>query len=147
MYYLLDINNAFSRTQGGFRKRLRTIDQAACFEIAVRTAIVNRQICIAVFFDLSNAFDKVWHTALIYKLVQSGISGRLLQWIREYLNDRLFQVYFDDEFSTNRSMSSGVPQGSTTSPLLFNVMLRLVFLHQSMLMILLYMLWVEISQM
>ena len=56
-----------------------TIDQLARLEMTVRTSMVNRKVCIAVFFNLSNAFDKVWHHALLYKLAINGISGRLLR--------------------------------------------------------------------
>ena len=34
----------------------------------------------AVFCDVSKAFDRVWHTGLLYKLNRAGISGPLLFW-------------------------------------------------------------------
>ena len=48
--YILENNNAYNRTQGGFRKRLSTIAQIARFEMTVIKTIVNRKICISVFF-------------------------------------------------------------------------------------------------
>jgi hypothetical protein len=38
-----------------------------------------------VFCDISKAFDRVWHKGLIHKLKQSGISGNLLKWFRNYI--------------------------------------------------------------
>jgi len=38
-----------------------------------------------VFFDISKAFDKVWHRGLIFKLEQAGIRGDLLLWFSDYL--------------------------------------------------------------
>ena len=38
-----------------------------------------------VFLDVSKAFDKVWHKVLIFKLKQNGISGKLLNLIKEHL--------------------------------------------------------------
>jgi ribonuclease HI len=123
LYYYLEINCSFSNTQGGFRKRLSTVDQLARLELTVRNTLVNRGICVCVFFDLSSAFDCVWHLALLYKLAACGIKGRLLKWIAAYLEDRDFKVLLDGEYSSVRNISSGVPQGAILSPVLFNVML------------------------
>ena len=38
-----------------------------------------------VILDVSKAFDKVWHKVLIFKLKQNGISGKLLNLIKEHL--------------------------------------------------------------
>jgi hypothetical protein len=38
--------------------------------------------------DISQAFDRVWHTGLIYKLKQSGISGNLLKRFQNYPHGR-----------------------------------------------------------
>ena len=41
-----------------------------------------------VFFDISKAFDKVWHRDLFKQLKAYGISGNLLHWFENYLSDR-----------------------------------------------------------
>ena len=41
-----------------------------------------------VFLDISKAFDKVWHEGLIFKLKQNGISGKLLNLIKDFLKKR-----------------------------------------------------------
>ena len=41
-----------------------------------------------VFLDISEAFDKVWHEGLIYKLKQNGVKGNLLETLTNFLNDR-----------------------------------------------------------
>jgi hypothetical protein len=51
--------------------------------------IDNRLSSIIVFCDISKAFDRVWHKALIKKLQSYGITGDLLHWLddcKEYLN-------------------------------------------------------------
>ena len=45
-----------------------------------------------VFCDLSKAFDRVCHKGLIFILKQYGISGDLLNWITDYLEDRQQRV-------------------------------------------------------
>ena len=43
--------------------------------------------CI-VFCDVSNAFDRVRHKGLKFKLRQNGIEGKLLEWLNSYLSQR-----------------------------------------------------------
>ena len=45
-----------------------------------------------IFMDMSKAFDKVSHTALINKLRKYNIGGSLLQWFTSYLHDRQQRV-------------------------------------------------------
>ena len=45
-----------------------------------------------VFFDISKAFDKVWHKGLVFKLRTAGIRGKLLAWFSDYLSNRLQRV-------------------------------------------------------
>ena len=46
----------------------------------------------AIFCDISKAFDRVWHKGLLYKLQTVGITGHLLQWFTDYLNNRKQRV-------------------------------------------------------
>ena len=48
-----------------------------------------------------------------------GISGNILQWFSSFLCDRKQRVKIGDIYSSYASVSSGVPQGSCTGPLLF----------------------------
>jgi len=120
--YELEMKEKLRCTQGGFRKRFSTLHQISILESKIKTALCTKQICITVFFDLTQAYDKVWRMGLLYKLVQMGIRGHMLGWLREYLSDRKFSVFYEGENSEYREANSGLPQGSALSPLLFNVM-------------------------
>ncbi len=122
--FFLEQNGSLRPSQGGFRRRLAGVDQVARLEAAIRAALTARTPLVAVFCDLSNAFDRVWHTGLLYKLSQCGVHGALLRWLRAYLTDRTFHVQFEGQVSSLRKIKSGVPQGAILSPLLFNVMMR-----------------------
>ena len=46
----------------------------------------------SVFFDISKAFDRVWHKGLLHKLKSTCVSGELLQWFKNYLTGRKQRV-------------------------------------------------------
>ena len=72
-----------------------------------------------VFCDISKAFDRVWHAGLIYKLRASGVSGNLLRWFENYLQNRYQRVVIPGAKSDWNYIRAGVPQGSIIGPLLF----------------------------
>ena len=43
---------------------------------------------IGLFLDISNAFDKVWHTGLLFKLKADGVDGELFSLLENYLENR-----------------------------------------------------------
>jgi hypothetical protein len=55
-------------TQFGFRQRHSTIEQTHSIIRRINEALENKQYCSASFLDIPQAFDKVWHTGLLYKL-------------------------------------------------------------------------------
>ncbi|GJQ70198.1 hypothetical protein Trydic_g22658 [Trypoxylus dichotomus] len=82
----------------------------------------NRRECTgAVFLDVANAFDKVWHQGLLLKMDRAGISKAMVKLIHSFLLPRTFQVKLEGRRSTTRTASAGVPQESAISPLLFNI--------------------------
>ena len=62
-----------------------------------------------------------WHKALIYKLQTIGLSGPLLAWFNDYLDNRKQKVVLPGAVSGWTSLKAGVPQGSILGPLLFLV--------------------------
>ena len=58
------------------------------------------------FLRYFQAFVKAWHQGLIFKLKQNGISGKLLNLIKDFLKNKKQRV-------------AGVPQGSILESLLF----------------------------
>ena len=72
-----------------------------------------------VFIDYKKAYDSIPHKQLLFKLQRSGLSGNLLEWIQNYLTNRLQYTKIGKENSELQHVKYGVPQGSVLGPLLF----------------------------
>ena len=72
-----------------------------------------------VFLDFSNAFDKVPHHRLLFKLHKLGIHGDVLAWIESFLVGRTQKVRVKRSLSKAINATSGLPQGSILGPIPF----------------------------
>ena len=72
-----------------------------------------------LYFDFSKAFDSVSHHRLLIKLEAMGIDNKFVNIIRNFLCDRTMRVVVGDALSEEKTVLSGVPQGSVIGPLLF----------------------------
>ena len=75
----------------------------------------------AAALDISKAFDRVWHAALLHKLKTYGISGQMFGLISSFFSNRQLQVVLDGKSSQEYPVNASVPQGSILDPTLFLV--------------------------
>ena len=69
--------------------------------------------------DFEEAFDKIIHQRLLYKLSFYGIRGDTLKWTEAFIGHRKLQLLLDGSRSQQADVISGVPQGTVLGPLLF----------------------------
>jgi ribonuclease P/MRP protein subunit RPP40 len=73
---------------------------------------------------LEGAFDSVWREAVVYKLAEIGINGRMLLYIADYLKGRTARNLVNTYESEWIQTELGVPQGSVISPILFIIFIK-----------------------
>ena len=72
-----------------------------------------------VFFDLSKAFDRVWHDGLLYKGKSNETEGKLFKFIESLLNIIIMSTSCSQQSSSVwKSVPAGVPQCSVLGLLL-----------------------------
>ena len=117
-------NDVITDAQFGFKSDYSTIDEIFILESFISKAIREKKKMYCAFVDLKRAFDSEYRMGLWYKMINSGIDGKLFQLIRSiYLHVK----------SCVKSMSSlseffksdiGLLQGEVLSPFLFSLFIN-----------------------
>ena len=119
MITFIEANNIFSKSRFGFRKGLSTESAIINFIDKIHNGLNKRHHTIAIFMDLSKAFDVLDHTILAKKLEHYGFRGNFLKLLIDFVSNRKYFVSANETVSETKTLNIGVPQGSTLGPLLF----------------------------
>ena len=111
----------FSDFQYGFRSCRSTADLLTVASNRIARAFNRFGATRAVAFDISKAFDRVWHAGLLHKLKSYGISGQMFGLISSFLSNRRLRLVLDGKSSQEYPVNVGVPQGAILGPKLFRL--------------------------
>ena len=121
LYAYFNDNNLMSEQQYGFRAQHST-----------------EKTPVAIFCDLSKAFECLNFDIFLSKLEYYGIDGTPLALIKSYLNNRYQYVQFENCKSDLLEVKTGIPQGSILGPLFFSVFINDIVTSSSKLSFLMY---------
>ena len=112
----------FAKSQSGFRRKRMTSEQLLRLLEESHCAFKKQQSTAALFLDAEAAFDRCWHSGIMYKLkVNLNLPDRIIRLISSFLTDRTLRVLFEGSLSQTVYLKAGTPQGSPLSPLIYNI--------------------------
>ena len=135
VYEFLNKTGQINPTQYGFRAN-HSCDHAVNHLVGkVVKNLEKKSDTVALFLDLSKAFDTLEHEIVLAKMSRYGIRGTPLQWFKDYLSARKIRVRCKptsvghDVVSETYNIQYGTPQGSCLGPLIFLIFCNDLSLH------------------
>ena len=92
LYSFLESNKLLSSAQSGFRNFRGTGDNLLFMTQKIQESLNRGKKVCGIYFDISKAFDKVWHAGLIYKLIYLKVPTYITRFIKSFLTDRTLWV-------------------------------------------------------
>ena len=117
----LESRNCFSARVGGARPRRTTVSNVEAILHEIQQGMQTSKHTAVALFDLEDAYNKVDVGILSKKMWTMGVSDQMIRWILALLDTRRCQLGFGKWKSGIFEVSSGLPQGSPLSSILFNV--------------------------
>ena len=124
--WFLESKNMLNQYQAGFRKGRGSVDHIVRLTQDTAASSTKKQMTLGVFLDLEKAFDMVWREGLIKQHFKTGVKGKPLEWIHNFLQDRSIQVRVGSALSEPLVLENGTPQDSVLGPLLFIIMMNAI---------------------
>ena len=120
--YFLKQHSILLLMQTGFRPGRLTVDQILLLSQPIADSFHQskpgaRTVLATVNF--AKAFDSVWDSALLSKLLSLDLPLCFVEWIRSFLSDRRSKIRICNSCSRPFRLRRGIPQGSVLKPVFF----------------------------
>jgi hypothetical protein len=120
IYHHIETNGLFPKHQSSYRAN-HSCETAMVKVIEdMQRMLGQKNYVVLVLLDSSAAFDTVDHNLLLTRLEQNFfVKNDALCLIKSYIENRSFSVVINDEISSPKPLTYGVPQGSVLGPLFY----------------------------
>ena len=112
-------NSANMDAQFGFKSKHSTVDAIFILNSLIEKHLNSKKQLYCAFIDFKRAFDSVYRNGLWYKLIKSGVDGKVLSLIRSMYKEVRSCVRHLNTLSELFDCKIGLMQGEICSPLLF----------------------------
>ena len=131
VYRHLEENNLIYNSQYCFRPRHSCENAVGELLSVIIKGHENNKTTIAVFLDLSKAFNTLSHTVLLEKLDRYGIRGVTNYWFRSYLDKRELRCKLKNEsqetYSSKYTVTFGTPPKEVCWPPCYSYCLQMTY--------------------
>ncbi|GBO20203.1 RNA-directed DNA polymerase from mobile element jockey [Araneus ventricosus] len=93
-------NSFFSSFHAGFLPYKGCDSLTSVMFNKILIARAHKKFIHGMSFDIKAVYDNVWHDGVVFKLLQSGIDGKMVLWISRFLQDRKAYVSWRGVFLT-----------------------------------------------
>lgn len=111
-----DLLNNF---QFGFRDKRGTADCIFVLHTLIQKVLTRKSKLYCAFIDYEKAFDTIIHDAMWIKLINTGLSSKVITMIKAIYSKITASVKLSHDISSSFDICLGLKQGEPLSPLLF----------------------------
>ncbi len=106
-------------SQSGFRSNFRLQSRVLVLIDQISSLMSSSSPVATVFVDFKQAFDQLWWTGCLSKLIRLGIPKAYVLWIEYWLKGRVCFIEMNNKKSRLFPIFKGGPQGSCLTPAIF----------------------------
>ncbi len=116
----MEENGLYAEEQNGFRQSRPCSEHLFVLTTIIRNRKLQGKSTFTAFIDAEKAFDRVDRELLLFKLLNVGIKGHIYENIKAIYKEAICSINVNKMLTDWFQTYSGVVQGDTLSPTLFN---------------------------